>query len=399
MRGGAGTEGDRTVWEATRPVPTGPSARHHGQFAARIAGTASVRAQSEARQDELRAGSSDERESRAPWRPRLKPALRVSRSQLRPDRSRACRVKRRAPFYLAAAGLAAFRSTAGNAAIVVPDGGFAIQGSTRRLSAASTSPTTRARAGSACGASWESMEPAPDGYLTPGGPGQRRLGRPADAARLRQSRGMKVELRFTNAPGWASGRRGAPTTRPRPTTPPTTAPSSATWPARLGGGSTPTRPGTSRTVAFWNPPDPEAFTALQKVAYPAIKALDPTRDGSLGADRRPLRPAEHGYDFLRRSYQPGLKGSADVDRLERLPGRPAGVFRARRGRRAGREHAPRPALPARPDRPVRPGPQGLDHGDRAGAPALPATCRPPTAPPRRSRPTTSPGHSATAAAT
>ncbi len=133
---------------------------------------------------------------------------------------------------------------------------------------------------------------------------------------------MNVELRLSNAPPWASGRTGSDD-------PPT--------PARYGDyASFLTELGMRfgryidayspwnepNRQAFWNPVDPDAFTALQKAAYPGIKAGDPTATVVYGPVVGRYLQQNSGYTFLRRSYELGAKGSFDVIGWNGYPGGP-----------------------------------------------------------------------------
>ncbi len=74
---------------------------------------------------------------------------------------------------------------------------------------------------------------------------------------------------------------------------------------------------------------PQAYTALQKVAYPAIKTVDPTATVLSAPVVGRYAGAELGYTFLRRAYQAGIEGLRRCHRLDRIPGRGARIVLAR----------------------------------------------------------------------
>lgn len=214
---------------------------------------------------------------------------------------------------LSAAVLASLvMATSALAATVVPDGGFVVAGSgasaIREIEAAHDADASWV----SISASWEELEPTKGSYRALGGqdtPPWTDL-----RAQLVRAKalGLRVELRLVNAPGWASGRAGSDD-------PPTPAnlPAYGTFLSDLGTILGPYIDAYSpwnepNRTAFWNPPDADAFTALQKAAYPAIKATDPTAVVVYGPVVGRYAGIDSGYTFLRRSYQLGLKGAADV---------------------------------------------------------------------------------------
>ena len=131
-----------------------------------------------------------------------------------------------------------------------------------------------------------------------------------------------MELRLVNAPAWASGRQGTDDPRRRRTsaTTPRSCPTSAT---RLGGDIDAYSPWNEpNRAAFWNPVNPDAFTALQKAAYPALKAADPSATVLYGPVVGRYLSQNSGYTFLRRSYELGAKGSFDAIGWNGYPGGP-----------------------------------------------------------------------------
>ena len=279
-----------------------------------------------------------------------------------------CRLRRRARWLaLAASAIAGPRRPSrrpANAAIVVPDGGFVIQGSTADVVRGIDVAHDAGARWISLPVSWESLEPQPDSYRTPGGAGTDAWDELGTRLAYAKSRGMSVEVRLSNAPGWASGRAGVSDDPPTPANLAAYGDFLTDLASRFGNAIDAYSPWNEpNRTAFWNPPDPDAFTALQKAAYPAIKAVDPSATvlyGPVVGRYASQNTRLHVPAALVPARPEGLRRR---DRLERIPGRRAGVCRAHRGRRAGGKHAARPALPARPHRPVRPRPQGLDHGD------------------------------------
>jgi hypothetical protein len=221
-----------------------------------------------------------------------------------------------------AAVAAALAAVPAGAVNVVPDGGVVVLGSTADVKREIDVAHDAGARWVSLSASWESLEPQPDSYRVPGGAGSDAWAALSERLAYARSRDMNVELRMSDAPPWASGRQGSDD-------PPTAAHLNdygaflTDLGARLGPmidayspWNEPNRP------AFWSPTDPDAFTALQKAAYPAIKASDPTATVIYGPVVGRYASQNSGYGFLRRSYQLGAKGSFDVIGWNGYPGGP-----------------------------------------------------------------------------
>ena len=207
------------------------------------------------------------------------------------------------------AGLALFASSA-HAAIVVPDGGVAIRGSTADVKRGIDVAHDAGARWISLAASWESMEPSPDSYRTMGGSGSETWTNLEDQLAYAKSRGMNVELRFSNAPGWASGQEGRSDDPPTPANAQAYGDFLADVAARLGPYLDAYSPWNEPNISnFWNPVNPEAYTAVQKIAYASIKANDPS---AIVLSATIVGTYPNSYDYLKRAYQAGLKGSADV---------------------------------------------------------------------------------------
>ncbi len=197
-------------------------------------------------------------------------------------------------------------------ATVVPDGGMVVQGSTDDVKRGIDIAHDAGSRWVSLNITWEALEPTPDGYLTPGGPGSDAWAALSERLDYAKSRNMNVELRLSNAPEWASGRQGSDD----PPTPGHLADYAAFLKdlgSRLGDRIDAYSPWNEpNRAAFWNPTDPDAFTALQKAAYPAIKASDPTATVLYGPVVGRYNSQNSGYTFLRRSYELGAKGSFDA---------------------------------------------------------------------------------------
>lgn len=233
-------------------------------------------------------------------------------------------MRRRARWVISAAsaiGALACGSATGAAAPIVPDGGFVIHGSTAEVKTGIDIAHEAGARWVSLANYWEFLEPEPDSYKSPGGPGTAAWNELEEQLVYARSRGMSVELRLGNAPGWASGREGASDDPPTPA-------NNAAYGYFLGDlaqrfglyldayspWNEPNR------VAFWNPVSPQAYTALQKVAYPAIKAVDPTATVLSAPIVGRYAGVNSGYTFLRDAYEAGLKGSADVVGWTGYPG-------------------------------------------------------------------------------
>jgi hypothetical protein len=196
------------------------------------------------------------------------------------------------------------------AATVVPDAGVALTGSTADIQHEIDMAQAAGVRWVSIGVSWASLEPVHEAGATlveEDSPAWAELG-----ARLgyASSRGMHVEIRFYDAPAWASGRDGVTNDPPTPTSIGAYGDFLAAVARRFGSELDAYSPWNEPNLArFWNPVSPEAYTALQKVAYPAIKAVDPTAF-VLSAPIVGTYPT--AYDYLARAYAAGLRGSADV---------------------------------------------------------------------------------------
>jgi cell division septation protein DedD len=147
-------------------------------------------------------------------------------------------------------------------------------------------------------AGWASIEPA--------GPGQVNqwyvdlLDRVVDQAR---ARGINVLLTLWLTPGWANG--GAGTIAP---------PGNVADYARVAGWAAAHFKGRVGAWEIWNEPNMSGFwsgsvaqyVSLLKVAYPAIKAADPSAQVVLGG------PSENDTTWLAAAYAAGMQGSFDV---------------------------------------------------------------------------------------
>ncbi len=217
-----------------------------------------------------------------------------------------------------AAGLLGAGASGASGAIVVPDGGIAIHGSTPEIKRGIDIAHAAGARWISLGASWESMEPAPDSYRTLGGAGAVTWADLEDRLAYAKARGLSVELRFNNAPGWASGNEGRSNDPPTPANVTAYGDFLADVATRLGPYLDAYSPWNEPNISeFWSPVDPAAYTALQKVAYTSIKAKDPSAT-VLSAPIVGNSPNAH--DFLRDAYRAGLRGSADIIGWNAYPG-------------------------------------------------------------------------------
>ena len=220
------------------------------------------------------------------------------------------------------------------AVVVVPDGGVAINGSTDDIRRGIDIAHAAGVRWVSLSATWEALEPAPDDYGPPGGSTNVVWGDLLDRLSYAKSRGMNVELRFSNAPGWASGVEGRTDDPPTPGHAQDYGAFLGDVATRLGPYIDAYSPWNEPNISnFWNPVDPEAYTAVQKIAYAAIKAKDPSAT-VLSATIVGTYPNAYGY--LRRAYAAGLKGSADVIGWNAYPnGEPENAYRDVNGLPAG----------------------------------------------------------------
>jgi hypothetical protein len=145
---------------------------------------------------------------------------------------------------------------------------------------------------------WESAEPSPGRY------DQAYLDNLAAKAADAKARGVKVLMIIARTPGWASG--GGPSIAPPDD------------PARFGAfmGEIARRIPAVDAWELWNEPDgpefflggpqPGAYAAMVKAAYPAIKAVQPADTVVLGG------MVGNDMDFLEQLYGRGLQGSFDA---------------------------------------------------------------------------------------
>ena len=209
------------------------------------------------------------------------------------------------------------------AAVIVPDGGFDIHGSTADVERGIQIAHDAGARWVSLSASWESLEPQPDSYRTPGGPGTAAWDQLGIQLAFAKSRDMGVEIRLSNAPAWASGRSGVSDDPPTPSNVGAYADFLKDLAGRFGSSIDAYSPWNEpNRAAFWNPTDPDAFTALQKAAYVAIKGVDPSATVLYGPVVGRYAGVNSGYTFLRRSYQLGLKGYADAIGWNGYPGGP-----------------------------------------------------------------------------
>jgi hypothetical protein len=195
----------------------------------------------------------------------------------------------------------------GTAAAVptIPDGGVVIQGTNAEAKRAMDLAHAAGVRWISLAAPWAPMEPQPDSYRAAGGPGTGTWTGLEELLLYARSLGLKSELRLFDAPSWASGRDAV-------NDPPTPANVAAygdflgDLATRLGPHVDAYTPWNEANLAtFWSPVDVGAYTTLQKVAYRALKAADPTAT-VLSTN------VVGSFDFLRASYRAGLAGHADA---------------------------------------------------------------------------------------
>lgn len=229
-----------------------------------------------------------------------------------------CAARRAGALLLACAGLTLLPGTAG-AAVVVPDGGFVIHGSTTDVKRGIDIAHDAGARWISLSTSWEALEPERD--LSPGAPGAAAWAALQEQLAYAASRGVRAELRFSNAPAWASGREGVANDPPTPANYAAFGDFLTAVTQRLGPYLDAYSPWNEPNITrFWDPVSPEAYTALQKVAYTAIKAGDPTATVLSAAIIGRYAGANTGYPYLRRAYQAGLAGYVDVIGWNGYPG-------------------------------------------------------------------------------
>lgn len=218
-------------------------------------------------------------------------------------------------------GLIALGPPLASAAVVVPDGGFVVSGSTPEVKEQIDAAHAAGARWVSIGTSWEQLEPTPDGHLQPGSPGAAEMAELGEQLAHAEALQVSVEIRLVNAPGWASGRAGVSDDPPTPGNLPAYGAFLGDLAERFGPLIDAYSPWNEpNRVAFWNPVSPEAYTALQKVAYTAIKAKDPTATVLSAPVVGRYAGVDSGYAFLRRAYEAGLKGHADIVGWTGYPG-------------------------------------------------------------------------------
>jgi hypothetical protein len=204
----------------------------------------------------------------------------------------------------AALALVVSATTLASAAVIVPDGGMVIEGSTPEIVRGIDLAHAAGARWVSLAAPWAPLEPERGSYRTPGGPGSDAWTELEERVRYARSRGMSVELRLADAPGWASGRE-AGNDPPAPANLGAYGDFLRELAARLGPYVDAYTPwNEANLTTFWSPVDPADYVALQKVAYRSLKDADPTAIvlstnivGDLG--------------YLRAAYRSGLAGHAD----------------------------------------------------------------------------------------
>ncbi len=138
-------------------------------------------------------------------------------------------------------------SATGSAALVVPDGGFVIHGSTADVKAGIDLAHEAGARWVSLANYWEFLEPQPDSYQSAGGPGTAAWSELEEQLVYARSRGHERRAATQQRPGWASAREGVSDDPPTAANMRPTATSSPTWRSASVPTSTPTRRGTSRT--------------------------------------------------------------------------------------------------------------------------------------------------------
>lgn len=188
------------------------------------------------------------------------------------------------------------------------------------------------------GVYWEAMEPTPGASGMSGSAAARQWDTVEQFLACTKSLGLKTLVVVTDAPSWASGRAGVSDDYP-------TVASTGAYGAFLG--ALATRYGAYVDAwtpwnepnfdLFWRRPhDPVRYVQMQKVAYSAIKAADPTAMvtsapivGSAGG------AATSAWDYARDMFAAGLVGSYDVFAFNFYPRQtPEAVVSDSRGRPA-----------------------------------------------------------------
>ena len=145
---------------------------------------------------------------------------------------------------------------------------------------------------------WDSFESAP-GQLTAS------YVQIADAAvNAARAHGLQVLATLLNTPPWANGNQANNV----PPSDPADYAGIANWAAGHFAGRVAAWEiwNEEDTAAFWNPPNPAAYTALVQAAYPAIKRADPNAIVVLGGT------SYNDTGYLAALYADGIEGSFDV---------------------------------------------------------------------------------------
>jgi hypothetical protein len=165
------------------------------------------------------------------------------------------------------------------------------------------------------GIGWGNLEPLPDSYRAPGQPGAAGWAELGDKLRCAKAAGLSIEIRVADAPEWASGRSGISNDAPTAQNVPAFAEFMRDLATTYGGMIDAYSPWNEPNIRnFWDPPDAVAYTNLQKQAYIAVKAADPTAL-VLSAPLAGLSfsdPAKGAYTFIENAYKAGLAGYADI---------------------------------------------------------------------------------------
>ena len=207
---------------------------------------------------------------------------------------------------------------AGSSSGTVPDAGFHIGGASVEEQK-QLIDQAKALGGTwvAIGAGWTGIEPQPDSYKRPGGPGTGAFQNLEDSVRYAKERGLNVALMLTGAPAWTSepGCDGDYRCPPTEVHLPHYADFLRDLAARVGPYVDAYSPWNEINYNFyWNRPDPAAYVRLQRAAYSALKSGDPTGtvlSGSLAPLGNTVESI-NSFDFLEDAYAAGLKGSVDV---------------------------------------------------------------------------------------
>jgi aryl-phospho-beta-D-glucosidase BglC (GH1 family) len=125
-----------------------------------------------------------------------------------------------------------------------------------------------------------------------------------NAVNSARSHGLNVLADLWSTPGWANGNQA--------TNVPPTNPADYAWIANWAAAHFAGRVSAweiwneEDSASFWNPPNPAAYTALVKAAYPAFKAGDPNATVVLGGT------SYNDTTYLSALYADGIHGSFDA---------------------------------------------------------------------------------------